>query len=251
MAEVNHAKEGGHWYRKDGTPAYTIIGKNGQERNVTLRDARTLDLAPSVTTILAMGYRPGLENWKIDQGILSALTATRIDGESESDFISRIKKDAKEQAAKAAERGTYIHALVQSGFEGMVFTNDDEYEFYRSAKDTLIIATDNEQWICEKSFATERFGGKADLHTSKFLVDIKTHDKPDDKLKLWDEHYMQLAAYREGLGIVKAKCGILYINSVTAESKLIWAEEKELVKGWKCFKALLDFYYAKTGLGGE
>ena len=85
MAEVNHAKEGGHWYRKDGTPAYTIIGKNGQERNVTLRDARTLDLAPSVTTILAMGYRPGLENWKIDQGILSALTATRIDGESESD----------------------------------------------------------------------------------------------------------------------------------------------------------------------
>lgn len=248
MAEVNHAKEGGHWYRKDGTPAYTIIGKNGQERNVTLRDARTLDLAPSVTTILAMGYRPGLENWKIDQGILSALTATRIDGESESDFISRIKKDAKEQAAKAAERGTIIHAWVQGGFEGESLSEEAQ-RYFSSAYHTLLREVKVNDWICEKSFATERFGGKADLHTSKFLVDIKTHDKPDDKLKLWDEHYMQLAAYREGLGIVKAKCGILYINSVTAESKIIWADEKELQKGWKCFNALLDFYYAKTGLG--
>jgi hypothetical protein len=40
----------------------------------------------------------------------------------------------------------------------------------------------------------------------------------------------------------------LYINSNTAESKLIFAEESELEKGWKCFNALLDYYYAKTGL---
>ena len=248
---ADHAKENGHWYKADGTPAYTYLNKKGEEKPTTLREARKLNLVPSVTTIISCASAPQLVNWKIDQAILSSLTLSRNDDETEQEYLARIKADAQEQAKKAAERGTYIHALVQSGFEGMVFTNDDEYEFYRSAKDTLIIATDNEQWVCEKSFATERYGGKADLHTSKFLVDIKTHDKPDDKLKLWDEHYMQLAAYREGLGIVKAKCGILYINSVTAESKLIWADEKELVKGWKCFKALLDFYYAKTGLGGE
>jgi len=59
---------------------------------------------------------------------------------------------------------------------------------------------------------------------------------------------MQLAAYRHGLGIKDAKCGIIYINSKTAESRLIWAEEKELDKGLRCFNALLEYWYAKTGL---
>jgi len=248
---ADHAKENGHWYKADGTPAYTYLNKKGEEKPTTLREARKLNLVPSVTTIISCASAPQLVNWKIDQAILSSLTLSRNDDETEQEYLARIKADAQEQAKKAAERGTYIHALVQSGFEGMVFTNDDEYEFYRSAKDTLIIATDNEQWVCEKSFATERYGGKADLHTSKFLIDIKTTDKPIDGLKLWDNHYLQLAAYRKGLKLDEAKCGILYINSVTAESKLIWAEEKELVKGWKCFSALLDFYYAKTNLGGE
>jgi hypothetical protein len=58
---------------------------------------------------------------------------------------------------------------------------------------------------------------------------------------------MQLAAYREGLKL-KAQCGILWINSVTAESRLVWADEKELDKGWKMFSALLDYWYAKSGL---
>ncbi|OQB26249.1 MAG: hypothetical protein BWY11_00025 [Firmicutes bacterium ADurb.Bin182] len=243
----NHAKESGHWYTKTGETCYEIEGKKGM-RPTTLRDARKLNLVPSVTTIISCASAPQLVNWKIDQAILSSLTLTRNENETEQEYLARIKADAQEQAKKAAERGTYIHAVVQGGFEGEPISKDDRI-YYESARNTLVVATDNEQWVCEKSFATERYGGKADLHTSKFLVDIKTTDKPIDGLKLWDNHYLQLAAYRVGLEIYEAQCGILYINSVTAESKLIWADEKELGKGWKCFKALLDFYYAKTGLG--
>jgi hypothetical protein len=50
MAEF--ATSGGHWYGLDGTPRYTITGKNGKERNTTLRDARVMNLVPSVTTII-------------------------------------------------------------------------------------------------------------------------------------------------------------------------------------------------------
>ena len=44
----------GHWYTQEGEPMYTIIGANGRERNTTLRDAKTLGLVPSVTTIIGM-----------------------------------------------------------------------------------------------------------------------------------------------------------------------------------------------------
>ena len=44
--------------RHDGTPAYTIVGKNGKERPTTLRDARQHGLLPSVSGIIRSPQRP-------------------------------------------------------------------------------------------------------------------------------------------------------------------------------------------------
>ena len=52
MSEIKYTAESGHWYTRGGEPAYTVTGKNGKERNTTLRDARTMNLVPSVTTVL-------------------------------------------------------------------------------------------------------------------------------------------------------------------------------------------------------
>ena len=264
MAEIitaDHGKESGHWYKHNGSPAYTIIGKNGTERPTTLRDARMLNLVPSVSGIIVLANRPGLDNWKIDQAILSALTLPRLNEEPEAAYLSRIKEDAKAQAKKAAERGTLIHAWVQKGFEGkyepvrqtMIDLEDERLKFYDSARKTLDAECGcQNSWICEKSFATERYGGKCDLHNDLYLIDIKTTDKDLATIKTWDEHAMQLAAYDYGLDwdvpLRHRKCGILYIHKDTAESRLLWIESKELEKGWKMFSALLDYWYAKSGL---
>lgn len=251
MIITNHTSEAGHWYDKDGNPAYTIIGKNKVERNTTLRDAKKLGLVPSVTTIIACANAPALVEWKINQAILSALTATRIDEESETNFVSRIKFDAKEQAIKAAERGTLIHSYVQSWFEGEEVEKDsDAYPFCLSANEVIFKEIGNQDWICEKSFATGKYGGKADMHTNQYLIDIKTKKWDDsDKLGIWESHLMQLAAYREGLKIPDAKCGILYVHQDTSESILLWAYEEKLQQGMEMFNGLLDFYYSKTKLG--
>ena len=68
------AAESGHWYKADGTPAYTVLAKSGAERPTTLRDARTLNLYPSVTTIIRLAAAPGLERWKLNQFGLALLT---------------------------------------------------------------------------------------------------------------------------------------------------------------------------------
>ena len=243
---ATHASDGGHWYDPvTQETRYTYVNKKGEIKNTTLREARKNKWVPSVTMIIGCANKPQLTNWMIDQNILSCLTLSRNENETEQEYIARIKADAQEQAKKARERGTFIHAVVQSGFENQPLTQDD-YPFYESARNSLSSEVGEQEWTCEKPFATERYGGKADIHNSHYLIDFKTTDKPIADLKLWEDHYMQLAAYRCGLGISEAKCGILYINSKTAESRLIWAEEKELDKGLRCFNALPDYWVAKN-----
>ena len=74
----------GHWYSKDGSPRYTIEGKTGV-RATTLRDARKHDLVPSVTTILNLLAKPGLDNWKQEQVLLSALDHLQTNNSSDSE----------------------------------------------------------------------------------------------------------------------------------------------------------------------
>jgi len=238
-------KEGGHWYTKAGTPAYTTKDKKGNERNTTLRDARKSNLVPSVTTIINESNKPGLVNWKMNQVLLSALTLTRNSGETDEAFMKRIRADAAEQAKQAAEKGTMIHACVEMGLQGE-FVHEEARIYVDLARKELDPL--KQEWRHEKSFATEFYGGKVDLHSDDYVIDIKTNEKPVADAKLWDDHLQQLAAYREGLQRPFADCGILFINHKDRESRLIMAGPKELRRGLSMFNALLDYYYAKTGL---
>lgn len=237
--------QSGHWYTKTGEPAYVVKGKNGKERNTTLRDARSLGLVPSVTTIIGESNKPGLVNWKMNQVLLSALTLTRNPGETDEAFMARIRKDAAEQAKQAAERGTQIHAWIEQGLSGG-YVPDEGVEFVELAWKELEPL--EQEWRHEKSFATEFYGGKVDIHSDDYVIDIKTNEKPVADAKIWDDHLQQLAAYREGLQRPFADCGILFINHKDRESRLIMAERKELRRGMSMFNALLEYYYAKTGL---
>jgi hypothetical protein len=109
---ADYASEGGHFYDKDGTPRYTYINKKGEEKNTTLREAKKFGWYSSVTRIIACASKPGLELWKQEQTILACLTLPKIEGESEQDFIKRLREDAKAQAKQAAEKGTEIHGYI-------------------------------------------------------------------------------------------------------------------------------------------
>lgn len=99
-----------HWYLRDGRPFHEIAKKDGSgNRAVTLADARRVLALPSVTNILAVLAKPGLEAWKIEQGILSALTLPQLPGENLGAFAKRVVSDMGEQVEKAADFGTAIH----------------------------------------------------------------------------------------------------------------------------------------------
>ena len=247
MLVKENTSESGHFYLPNGDTAYRIVGKNGKERNTTVKDAREHGLLPSVTTIIGCASKPALDVWKQQQAILAALTLPRLKGESEEDWLSRVVADSKETAKQAAERGTQIHGVIEAFYEGIYIPELPPY--VRAVENAINEHFGSQLWISEKSFAYGGFGGKCDLVAkSGFVVDFKTTEKDLDKLDYFFDHQMQLSAYRMGFEMPKARCAIVYVNALQNKAKLVEIPEDDLRIGWECFTHLLAFYRAKNKL---
>jgi len=99
-----------HWYLRDGRAFHEIAKKDGSgNRAVTLADARKVLAFPSVTNVLGVLAKPGLDAWKIEQGIMAALTLPRQADEPLDAFARRVVTDMGEQVEKAADLGSAIH----------------------------------------------------------------------------------------------------------------------------------------------
>ena len=252
---IVRASESQHWYTKTGDPAYTVKNKDGHQRPTTLRDARKLGLVPSVTTIIKCAASPGLEAWKLQQMMLAALTLPRAPEESEESFISRIQADSKEQAKMAAERGSEVHAALESFFETR-HVHSRHSDIVLRTEESVVKHFGDLEWCVEKSFGHSMgFGGKVDLHSRDgqgVVADFKTKEfttENMDKVQGYDEHLMQLAAYRIGLNLPEARCANIFV-SVTEPGLVVireWTQE-DLKRGTAMFESLLNYWYAKSGL---
>jgi len=243
MEIKDFAYESGHWYQPDGTPAYMTIGKNGQLRNTTIRDARKLGYLPSVTTIISVLAKPGLENWKQQQILMAALTMPRVDGEPEQEYIARIIRDSKEQGMKAAEEGTRIHGAIEQHY--LTGTHPIEYGAHVVGVVEAVSNKFGEQkWIAEKSFATSLYGGKVDLHSPEVVIDFKTKEFTEDKLpEAYDENIIQLAAYSRGLNIPHARLANVFVSrNVPGLVHIVEHSDEDIDRGLDMFDSLLNLW---------
>ena len=242
---ADYASEGGHWYEADGTPAYEVLGKNGEMRPTTLRDAKKLNLAPSVSGIIKCAAAEGLEKYKRDQILLAAASNPRGETEGVQAYMNRILEISRQHAATARDLGTLIHGHIEKCLK-KDYSWDQAY-----AKHVNTTTAYLGQWCnglanlsAEKSFGHPLgFGGKVDVHKWGFVADFKTKDFPEPTLKTWPNQHMQLAAYREGLGMPEARCAIIYVSTgVPGLVQLVECTEKELSKGWRLFQKLLAYW---------
>ncbi len=242
------ASSAGHWYMPDGSPFYTTVGANGAERPVTLRDARKCGAVPSVTTIIRCAAAPGLENWKSEQLLMAGLTLPRLPDENESVWLDRVRHDSREQARKAASRGETIHGCLERHFRGEP-SDEELWPFVKGAKEVIGEKCGEQTWLPERSFAHPLgYGGKCDLHSWAWVIDYKSKEfNEDNPPKLWDEHPMQLAAYRRGLRVDNARCAILFV-SASVPGLCVFREipEEDLTRGLSMFDALLAYWQSKT-----
>ncbi len=244
------ASESAHWYTKQGEPAYEVPTAKGIGfRPTTLADARKLDLVPSVTTILACAAKPGLEAWKARQILEAALTLPMQQGESLDDYASRVIEDSKAQGRKAAERGTDLHAAIETYIQiGSLNVDVDKLYGKHCCKvqDTLKqYGIDIFQGNAEHSFASQLgYGGKIDWHNDEIICDFKTKANLSAKQLAYPEHCWQLAAYWVGLRD-PYKFGRLinvFIGVDDCKVRIHEWTEKDAAVAWNCFYHLQRFW---------
>jgi len=250
------AAESGHWYAKDGKPVYEVLGADGKKMvTPDTRHARKLGLLPGATTIIGCADKPGLTVWKIEQSILSSMTLPRRPHEPDAEFIKRVIEDSQEQGKKAAEEGERIHAAIER-FIGKRQYDLNYADHIVSAMAQISKIFPAADWQCEGSFGSPLgFGGKIDLDdpASGAMGDIKSKDfsetpSPSNRVKLhWDEHVMQLAAYKMGkYNSLDGPAFNLFVSrTVKGLSHFHMWEREDLERGWEMFKALLSFWQAR------
>lgn len=242
------AAESTHWYDRDGTPCYEVMGKNGKMRPATLADARKFGWYPGVTSIIRCAAAPALQTWKEKQVMLAALTLPRLNGELDDDFCKRVIADSQEHAKEAREQGTEIHAAIQGHFEGKA-PDEEMWPFVKGVVTRIKKVFNEQNWRAEKACSHESgFGTKADLFSGAALIDFKSKDFVEsDILETYDEHHMQLAATRMALNAPLAKCAICYVSrTVPGLAYICIVEEEKLIQGWQMFQGLLSYWQAKN-----
>jgi hypothetical protein len=177
-------------------------------RPTTIRDARRLKLLPSVTTILKVLHKPALESWKIEQAVLSVLTAERKPDEQIDAFAERVLRTERQQdaeAATAAEKGKAIHGALELAVTGKPW--DEKWsEYVLPALEA--IRPFGKMIASEKVIVGKGYAGKTDYVAGYdasggpvvTVADFKCSKSIPEK-EAWDEHQLQLAAYAAGLDI--------------------------------------------------
>jgi hypothetical protein len=158
--------------------------------------------------------------------------------------------DSKEQGKAAADAGTDIHASIQGYYEG--YSTGRHGEMVTACVKEIENWSGPRTWISERAFAHEAgFGGKCDLYSEAdggFVADIKTKEFSDPaKVDAYDEHLMQLAAYRVGLGVPNARCANVFVSRSVPGLVVVkeWPLE-DLDRGWAMFMHLLSFWQLKN-----
>ena len=203
---ITRSESSSHWYQRDGTPMHEVIAKGtGLPRPTTLRDARALNLIPSVTSILQMKAKPALITWLQDNAIRAALANPRNPDEPEEQWLSRIAEESDRIGREAAEWGTLIHEQCEQFATGGAFLGTGEILDYVAGYADWHRAVVVETIAAEKSVVHPMgYAGRLDLHAvirhegveRRAVIDMKSQKlKGKPKASFYKEWVMQLAAY--------------------------------------------------------
>jgi hypothetical protein len=243
------ATEAGHWYTQTGEPCYEVPNKSkpGEMRPTNKGDARKLNLSPGFSGISSILAAPALERWKRTQQLLCSAELKRDPLEGDQEWMDRVTDLYIERTTSARDLGTVIHGCIETALDARPIP--PEYQIYNQHTIAAIKAVDDwcgiDRLSIEKSFAHPLgYGGKVDIHKPGFVGDFKTKEFTEADLpSVYDNHFMQLAAYREGLGMSSARCAIIYVStSVPGLTHLIEVSQDSLDRGWDIFERLVDLW---------
>lgn len=177
----------GHWYTQEGQPMHSVPLASGRgERPTTLRDARKHNLIPSVTTVLGIFGKPGLETWKQRELLKLAYANNPFAGEDVNAYIGRIMSDQKQSGESIMGFGTAVHDAIEARLRGVeeerwiVGIDGETYNAATFVNPVMEMFTDN-GWApqsMEEVLVGDGYAGRADViyhgKDEYGIIDFKT-----------------------------------------------------------------------------
>lgn len=238
-----------HWYDRTGKPMHFVERSDGKgTRPATLRDAKKLGLLPSPTSILRVLRAPQLEAWLIEQAALAVLTAPRKPGEELDAFVKRVLQEERqqdEQAQKARDLGTQIHAAIEQVLSGQECAK--EFWPYVLPAVEGMRRDFGEVESTEKVVVGDYCAGRLDaiFHRKplRTVVDIKTTGNPP-KYGSYLEHKLQLSFYAHACESDGHEMQTANVYIGTKEPGIVVTDiHTDWRRTYECgFKPLLDYW---------
>ena len=247
---------GGHWYTREGKAMHTMpLAKGDGERNTTLRDAKKLGLFPSVTTLLGLFAKPGLDRWKQNQLILIAFSNPPKAGETIEQYTDRCLLLHEKPVVEAADFGTKIHDAIECYWKGEHIP-DELLEYIQPALDwkqaNHLTFIEFEKMLVNTNHG---FAGTVDIvgkgsDNQMFIVDWKTRKtKEGQKVTAYDFQIHQIAAYaatywgEENVLNHRVHGANAFISSTEkGRFEVIRYSPEDLAKAWVDFTALCQLW---------
>ena len=191
-----------HWYTKEGQPMHYVEAANGSGmRDTTLRDARKLNLRPSVTGVIDILAKPGLERaskYKIVD-FCHSIELPKLDSLDEYRKYVMGDDGAFKEWTAARDIGTEIHADIERLFSEDFDAAFSDGELYLLSRSEIAVAVwkaireycGTIDFVPEQTLADANVGGTVDLNNPDIIVDYKTKDIPD---KDWDKYVRHLSS---------------------------------------------------------
>ena len=250
-APPTFSSDGGHWYTASGVPCHRIAKANGDgERNTTLRDAKKLNLFPSVTTVLSILDKQQLGKWKQEQVANAAYEWIKSGAEmpAKADFIKALIANSFQSVTAAADLGTSIHDALNAYFTGEEVPL--EYQDYTNPviewmKEAGVHPHSSEQTLVNKEYG---YAGTIDfagiVKCAPVVYDFKTRKtKPGEPCKPRDHEPMQIAAYAKaywGDQFPKVWGANLYISTTEpGRMEVVRYNPAKVQAEWQKFEAIL------------
>jgi hypothetical protein len=261
-----------HAYDREGNSRHQVPYKDkkraGEFRNTTIKDIRENHWLPSVSSILGIMTKKGLDGWMKEQVAKAAFQEILFGVPAKNnsdDFVQAALKRAEENMTKARDLGAEIHGAIEryltsirNGVDWLQNPGHPDFVLAYSEHVEAAVAALKELGVWGQPFESERtfasplgYGGTVDFSAGILMADFKCVDRMDKKLA-YPDRCAQLCAYCTGTreSVINgqkiddlytiSQCRLVNIFISTSEPGryLIheWSgEEKEY--GWALFQA--------------
>jgi len=251
-------------------PQHFTTSSKGSSRASTLRDFKKWlsegrEVRPSVTTIMSMFNKEGLNLWRIREHILTAYNYQFAKSEQKyafmDDFVDAIIQETKERLDEAPKARTDFHDKIHNYIDDELYPDDKDYDLCESIINLLFDScnlSEDAKFYSEKNFITSSYGGQADLliidKNNNWIIDFKTkqHERQFKAGKMaYPEHAMQLSAYRVGLDKKDAKCANVFICLENGDIDFCGHEEANLLKQYEIFSLAVKMWYLTNNINSS